>query len=356
MSLKLVKRGKSDNWYIRGTVRGVVVDESTGLRDRRSAEEVLALRSAEIVRQSVHGRRAVYTFADAALSYMEAGGERTHLAPIIRHFGTKLLAHIAQDEIDQCAAKLKPRAAPATLNRHIYTPIAAVLHHAARKRWCDRPVIQRPSEPKGRVRWITYEEAEQLIEAAGQLRPLVIFLLSTGCRIGEALALDWRDVDLSAAQVCFLDTKNGEDRGGYLHPRALAELANLPHRTGKVFRVHYGHAKKDGTTTPIGPGYADREGAGGGQVKTGWAAMLRRAKMENFTPHDCRHTWATWYYRHNRDIAGLMELGGWKTPQMVMRYTHVNTSHLAPAVNRIWGIPGDPEPAKPTNPLQQKAS
>jgi hypothetical protein len=32
-----------------------------------------------------------------------------------------------------------------------------------------------------------------------------------------------------------------------------------------------------------------------------------------------------------------MALGGWKTPAMVFRYTHINTAHLAPSQAKLWG-------------------
>lgn len=344
MPLHLVRRPKSPYWYIRGSIRGILVDESTRLGERAAAEEVLALRAAEIVKRSIHGDPATRTFAEAALSYMEAGGERKHLGPILKLLGRRNLASITQDVIDETAHKLKPRTGPATQNRHVYTPIAAVLHHAARKRWCDKPVIARPKEPKGRVRWITPEEAARMVAAAApHLAPLVTFLLCTGARLSEALYLDWRQVDLSRGHVTFLDTKNGERRGVPLHPRAVAALANLPwDRKGAVFRRPAGKIKKAGR---VWLPYEDREGEGGGQVKTAWAGMLKRAGVADFTPHDCRHTWATWHYAANRDLAQLMELGGWKSAQMVMRYAHVNVSHLAPSIGRIWELPGDPAPA-----------
>jgi len=350
MPLKLVPgRHGSPYFYIRGSVRGISVDESTGTSERAAAEDIRILREAELLKRSIHGDSATRTFAEAALSYMEAGGEREHLAPLLKHFAKKKLAQIAQQEIDDAAAKLKPGLSPATLNRQIYTPMAAVLHHAARKGWCSKPVIARPSQPEGRVRWITHAEAEVLIEAAPEngLRPLVIFLLCTGTRITEALSLDWRDVDLGRRHVSILNegsggagTKNGESRGVPLHTRATVALANLPHRTGKVFRPHYGSVRANGTLRPIGDPYKSRDGKGGGQVKNAWAKMIKRAGLTNFTPHDCRHTWATWHYAANRDIAALMELGGWSDVESVMRYTHVNVGHLAPSIARIWGDAG----------------
>lgn len=341
MPLTIKRRHGSPNWYLRGTIRGLVVDESTGTSDRKAAEEVRAIREAELLKRSVHGDSATRTFAEAALSYMETGGEGTHLAPILKAIGTKPLAAIGQAEIDALVKKLKPNAAPSTANRHIYTPVAAVLHHAARKRWCEKPVIARPKEPKGRIRWVTHEEAERMIQAAApHLRPLVVLLFSTGARISEALYLDWRNVDLERAHVEFIDTKNGEARGVPLHPRAVAALSTLPHREGAVFRRALPSVTASGKRRPLGDPYEIREG-GGGQIKTAWAGMLKRSGITDFSPHDCRHTWATWHYRANRDLTALMELGGWKSAAMVMRYAHVNTSHLAGSIGEIWGKSGD---------------
>ncbi len=336
MPLKLTRRHHSPYWYLRGSIRGLRIDESTGLSDRKAAQECLALREAELVTQSIHGARAIKTFADAAVSYLEGGGEAEHLTPLIDFFGVTKLAQIDADLIDRAVKKFGRTAtgkakAPATLNRQIYTPIAAVLHHAAQKGWCAKPVIARPKQPNGRVRSVTRQEAERLIAvAAPHLRPLVIFLLSTGARLSEALYLDWRDVDLKAGRVAFHETKNGESRGVPLHGRVISELKKLgPATEGAVFR------------RPDGKPYADRNGLGGGQVKTAWATMLKRAGIKDFTPHDCRHTWATWHYAGNRDMLGLMRLGGWKSHEMVARYAHVNPDDLAPSIQGFWGKSGE---------------
>src|SRR5262245_60342402 len=223
MSLKIVRRPKSPNWIIRGTVRGIRVEESTGTSERGIAEEIRAKREAELLTQSVYGRRATATFAEAALSYLENGGSRRFLEPVIKHFGTTALAQIDQDALDRGARKLFPLAAAATRNRQFYTPASAVLHHAARRGWCGLPVIERPDTAPERVRWLTIEEADNLIEAASDhLRPLLIFLLYTGARAGEALWLEWRNVDLNRAHVTFPKTKNGEARGVPLHSRVVA--------------------------------------------------------------------------------------------------------------------------------------
>lgn len=331
MSLRLVRRPGRPNWYLKGTVRGVAVRESTGiaLANKEAAETVRAQREWQVIQGSVFGQGAVATFLAAAVGYLEQDGEGTFLQPILDRIGDVRLADIDQALIDKTARELYPGRAPATLNRQAYTPIAAVLRFAAKRGMTHLRAIERPTLPKGRVRWLTFAEAERLLRACSpHLRRLVLFLFATGARVSEALYLDWREVDLKRAQVTFLDTKNGEHRSVPLHPRVAAELAALPRRRGRVFKTNRG---KD---------YAEKEERGGGQIKTGFRAACRRAKIKNFRPHDCRHTWATWHYAANRDLASLMTLGGWKSERMVLRYAHVNVAQLAPSIANalaVWG-------------------
>jgi hypothetical protein len=105
MPIRLVRRPKSPNWIIRGTLRGVRVEESTGTDNKKVAEEIRAKRETEILTQSVYGRRATATFAQAALSYLENGGDKRFLDKVIRHFATMPLGKIDQDAIDQGARK-----------------------------------------------------------------------------------------------------------------------------------------------------------------------------------------------------------------------------------------------------------
>jgi integrase len=257
--------------------------------------------------------------------YLESGGETRFVEPLTNHFGATKLSRIGQSEIDAAARTLYPEAAPATLNRHVYTPIGAILHFAAERGLCDCRSIRRPKQPPGRIRWLEPQEAEALISAcAPHLRPLVIFLLYTGARLSEALYLDWRYMDLRRGQVSFTNTKNGEARGVPLHDRVIAALANLDHRDDEVFR------------RPDGRPY-NRKANGGGQIKTAFKGACRRAGITNFTPHDCRHTWATWHYAANRNLKALMELGGWKSEAMLLRYAHVNTEHLRASIEVLPG-------------------
>ncbi|MGO9768550.1 MAG: tyrosine-type recombinase/integrase [Roseiarcus sp.] len=323
MPLKISRRHGTLVWYIRGTVRGVTVDESTKVTDKEQAEAIRAKREWEIITRQIGGAKSVATFLEAAVSYMENGGEARYLKPLIDHFKSTPLSEIGQAEVEACARKLLPGRSPGTVNRKVFTPISAVMTHAAKRKLCDRPMFDRPKQPRGRVRWITPEEADRLIACcAPHLAPIVTFMFFTGCRVGEAMALDWRDVDLKRAHAVFLETKNGDRRGTPLHPRAIAALSSLPHRSGPVFR------RSNNEPYVIDDGMS-------GRINEQLNAACRLAGIENFHPHDCRHTWATWHYAANRDLAALMTLGGWRTVTMVLRYAHVNVSNLAPGVLKL---------------------
>jgi integrase len=355
MSLKITRRHGSPNWYLRGTVRGVEVDETTKTDSKEHAEAIKAKREWEIINRQLSGNRSATTFLDAALAYTEGGGEARFVQALADHFRETPLAEIGQAEVEACARKLYPRLKPSTINRMVFTPVSAIITHAAKRKLAERPSFERPTQPKGRVQWLTHEEADRLIEAcAPHLKPIVTFLFYTGARVSEALTLDWRDVDLKRSHVVFLDdpsvgrsTKNGESRGIPLHPRAWAALANLKHREGPVFlrpaRRPNRNADEPKLKRRLTPGamvpYEPKDGEGG-QIKTAFKGACARAKIKNFHPHDCRHTWATWHYSANRDLRALMELGGWKTMSMVQRYTHINADHLAASVLRIGAETG----------------
>ncbi len=340
MPLRLVRRPKSPNWIIRGTVRGFRVEESTGTNDKRVAGEIRAKREAEILEQSIYGRRATCTFAQATLSYIESGGSKRFLEKVLRHFGNTPLARVDLDAIERGARKTYPRASNATLDRQFYTPTSAVLKHAAKRGWCAPLILERPDVSAPLIKWLTLDDANRLIDACGDhLRPLVVFMIYTGARIGEVLWLDWRDVDLTRRHVVFHKTKNGDARGVPLHDRVVVALANLPHRVEEIFR------------RPDGRPYERTKGAddtsAGSRIKKAFAGACKRAGIADFSPHGCRHTWATWHYAANRDISALMRLGGWKTVSMVMRYVHANVDEHRHTIDRLpGGNRGDPDSGK----------
>jgi integrase len=351
MSLRIVWRNGIA--YIRGTVRGQPCYETAGTSDPELAEAFRAKREAELYESAIFGARAVVGFQRAALSYLEAEprskSTKRDVARLVAHFRNTVVGKINQDAADRAVtAIVGDDAAPGTKNRAVYTPLIAILNHAAWREWCDAPRIKKKKPPKGKTRWLTPDEARALIlGASAHIRPLIVFLLGTGARMSEAIDLTWRDVDLAEARVVFRDTKNGSERVARMPPAAVAALASLGHRDGAVFRTERGEP------------YADKERNEGGQIKTAWRTACRRAGLIAFapaeheiaadgpysavrivptaTPHDLRHSWATWFYRLARDLLLLKDEGGWKTLSMVERYTHLATSEIDNGIVAIWG-------------------
>jgi integrase len=329
MPLRVTRRDGSSLLWITGTVRGRRIRESAGTDDPRLAEELRATREAALYRAAVHGTRPVVTVATAAESYLVNAGP--HSAATMARIGRLMvalgpravLAEIDQRRIDTLAAAiLRPTSGQTTRLREITTPIRAILTHAARRGWCDMPALEAPPPAPPRTEWLTPTEADALEAAAtAHLRPLVVFLISTGARLGEALRLEWPDVDLAHARARLRLTKSGRDRQCDLCPRAVAALEALPHRIGAVFRTRAGHR------------YEPKRVQGGGQIKTAWATALRRAGLatpgRTLSPHTLRHTWATWHATIHRDPQLLRYEGGWASLTLVDRYAHLAPRTMA---------------------------
>lgn len=266
------------------------------------------------------------------LPHRGARGEDTkqRLHRILLALGGNIkLSAIDQDTVTRLKGGLRPGVSPATVTRGFVTPLRAVLQHAHQRGWCDRPQLIAPPAPAGRTLFMTPGEAERLHEAAApHLRPLILFLLGTGARLSEALYLDWRDVDLVGAWAIFWPdlTKSQRRRDPELPPRLVAALANLPHRDGAVFR------------RPDGGPYAPTDREYGGQIKRAWGGARQRAGLNGaFTPHTCRHTWASWHYALHRDLLRLKIEGGWSSTELVERYAHLLPAGHEMAIRQFLG-------------------
>jgi integrase len=339
--LQVVSRPGSKFLYLRGTVRGQRVYESTQTDDPALAEEARSARETELYRCAIHGIKPKVSFAAAALSYLEAeprsAATKVALGKLLRFLGPSLACDdIDQGRLDVAARRLcRPTATPATRLRQVITPAKAVLSHAARRGWCPAPIFERVKGGQSRTDWLAPAEAEALIaHAAAHLKPLLVFLFCTGARLGEALALEWRDVDLQHSRATLRDTKNGRDRLVELCPRALVALANLPQREGRVFRQRGGKPYRR-TEESATVGY-------GGQIRKGWASALEAAEIgKPVTPHHARHSFASWHYVVHRDLLRLKRDGDWSSVTLVERYAHLVPDGLVPAIERFWGVGAD---------------
>ncbi|MGH8336405.1 MAG: site-specific integrase, partial [Gammaproteobacteria bacterium] len=134
---------------------------------------------------------------------------------------------------------------------------------------------------------------------------------------GEILGLEWSRVDLER-RVAWLDhgaTKSGDGRGIPLNTDAAAALASV---SGKHARWCFTYA-----------GERIRKSS------SAWDTAKRRAGIDDFRFHDLRRTWASLHVQCGTSLQELMELGGWKSYEMVLRYAHLAPEKLRFVAERI---------------------
>ena len=314
MPLKLYppKEGRNPYWVIRGRHLGHRVFRSAKTADRRLAHQLLKKLERDIERGAISDAPAM-TFSAAALSYLRAGGESRFIKPLSQHFRGVALDRIDQAAIDEAADRIYPGATAGTRNRQVYTPVSAILKHAG--------VIMPLRRPKGhaegaRLRWLQPDEAGRLFAACAdpEFRALLILLTYTGCRLGEALRLERRDVDLKAAAAFVGRTKNGAPRSMHLPPVVVAALAGMDlDGEGTVFRY-----RKNG------------------HLYNTLKAAKRAAALSWMTFHTLRHTYATWMRKYaGMDTRGLVGTGAWKSEKSAARYAHVVVSEESRQADRL---------------------
>lgn len=329
------RKGYSPNWTIRGTHRGVRVNRTSGSPKRSVAQQVKAQIEADIERGQQPGKPST-GFAAAALAYVKAGGARRYVMKLSDYFGDKPITEIDQAAIDAAALELYPNVTPATRNVCVYTPTSAILHHAN----VDIK-LRRPKGAKGRVRtdYLNPTDAAAVIAAADAIDAefglLLRFLLYTGCRLGEALALTWDQISDGTAYVA--TSKNDDPRTVRLRDELRDAMEARRQREGRVFRFRQGGHLKDllkrSTRAACGLAPLPR-----------WKPDTRRRtepwRLSHVCFHTLRHTFATWLRRYGgADVQGLVGTGNWRDPRSAARYAHVRAHEEWERVERLPAMP-----------------
>ena len=217
---------------------------------------------------------------------------------------------------------------PATVVRYL-AALSHCLSVAAKEyQWLESsPMakVSKPSEPRGRVRFLSNEERAALLSACEQssnpyLLPVVVLALSTGMRAGEIMNLEWRDVDLTRGWLTLRETKNGDMRGVPLTGKAL-ELVKEHARTRRRL-----------DTPLLFPGKTPGKPV---DLRAPWNAAVKRAGLVDFRFHDLRHSAASYLAMNGASLNEIAAVLGHKTLAMVQRYAHLSESHKAGVVERM---------------------
>lgn len=252
-------------------------------------------------------------------------------------FGTWPVSSIQSWDIEAWVADMQSRETGAPTVAAALNLLRAILNGAVKHRLiATNPalLVDVPSVPAHKDRYLTRAEAETLCQRfTGSHRLLVEFLLGTGLRWGEAVALDGRDVNLMRKQV---HVGEAARRDGTLKgPKTAAGVRDVPltdelveklsrHITdleAPVFRQDNGKRLnysnwRSRIWVPAVVGLP--------ATKT-WPAV-KGAGLADPQPtiHDLRHTYGSWLGEAGvpvHEIAALMGHADWR---MTQRYVHAS--------------------------------
>ena len=225
--------------------------------------------------------------------------------------------------------------APATVNRYLISVSSVLAKAAGEQGYIEiNPMsrVKKLDEPEGRIRYLSEEERDALLDAcrnsrSKQLYPIIVLALSTGMRRGEILSIRWKDVDFDRKRIVIHDTKNGESRQVPLAGAATEELKKL---------LAEKKAAKVQELKPVGDELLFPGKTGDPvDIRDAFETAVRKAKIENFRFHDCRHTAASYLAMNGATLLELSQILGHKTLSMVKRYAHLTEQHLHNVVERM---------------------
>jgi integrase len=182
--------------------------------------------------------------------------------------------------------------------------------------------IKRKHENNDRIRFLSDDEEKRLIAVIKRdwphYLPFVLFSLHTGLRFSEQAGLVWRDINLEQQMLTVVKSKPGKTRHLPLNQVAIDALSALksPRKASA-------------------PVFVNTEGNPVQSVRPWFDSAIESAKIDAYTWHCNRHTFASRLVMAGVDIRTVAYLMGHSTIQMTMRYAHLAPEHNRDAVNRL---------------------
>lgn len=310
--LPLVKRGAI--YHVRGSLKipgqneGLRVRKSTGHARLKDAEAFRDKLRAELLEQVNLGPAASATFATAVIMYVEKGGEKRFLKPILERFGHMRIREITADKVTAFAIERYAHLAPATIKRELYTPLNAALSKACKGLGIPAPAFEAPKVARTTVEHAPPEWFPVFFTAAHfRIAVIVLFLTTTGARVGEACRLRVEDCHLDHLRVLLRKTKNGKPRMVPITETIAAAIRALIEQDGL-----------EGEDTVFG--YAARW-----SVNQAIERVCEKAGIKYYSSHKLgRHAFASRLLMAGRTLKEVQEGGGWDSYTIVAEiYGHL---------------------------------
>lgn len=200
---------------------------------------------------------------------------------------------------------------------------------------------------------MTAAEVQRMLELARTrtrspyLYPLLLVMFSTGCRVGEAIALRWSDIDEDKGVIhirrtsndrTINPTKSGYDRSPPLHPVVRDAL--------RAWRRQMMVEQKPGLRAGlVFPGTVTRTERPMVQnsVRRHLALLASKLEMEHVVPHDTRRTHIDAARRASVDRALVGDMVGHQSVEQTLDYETVAHEEREAAINAVmvqFGLEG----------------
>jgi len=236
----------------------------------------------------------------------------THIRPALGHLP---LTNLQPRHVERFVGELQAKSLKASTVGGVLTTLRSALQAGVMRREIpDNPAmgVETPEFRPEPVAGMTPQEASALVAAVEGhwLEQLVRFLLGSGVRIGEALALDQRDIEPGFVRIRRPKTVPravpiSEDASA-----ALAEAIRLAPRSGPKEPVFYGPKSGDRLTREVATHALPK--------------LLEKAGLRRLTPHGLRHGAATLMLSAGMPMRVIAEQLGHANPAMTARvYAHV---------------------------------
>lgn len=298
--------------------------------------EVLGVRE-EGLRFKTFAEKRYWPTVKANLSTWEQVRARSILnTQILPNFGDLKLSRLRREEIERWQAERRHSVSASTANKELMR-LGHLLNRAVEWGYLKaNPArgIKRAKEAPGRVRYLSAEERDKLLNGAvvtikakdgrtwtsrrepnSTLRLYMLAALQTGARRGELLSLRWADVDMKARMLTFRQTKNGDSRTVPITDTLREALQALPRPL-----------KSEASVFP------ERDP---NVLSRAFARLVKDLKLLNLRFHDLRHDAASTLTMAGVPQRTIMAILGHRDPRMTMRYQHLSPDHLRDAARAL---------------------